>query len=382
MTKFLKMLPLLAMMLLVFWCTSTKQDLTPNPINSNSVDRVQQLVSTIAPSLGLTSEDVKADQLYRYDYDTQDWYEINWYSIERNEMSYDDYYNLAFSESRTFDGWFELAVWDWLMWYVVNYYSGDILCQSAVTWDGSSEDLDALISGEESDESDWDEFFKNAQYSISVSCAITPNQSSTSQIFFDGFWSEPFWHLYIRWNNLTFTTPESSINVSYPTWIKTENWYAFNAEEYEWSNIKWTIEKSECIDSSMWDTHDYSIIFTVDWDMVYQWCADEIDPVLYESQQWMLKSLMNITNYQPTIDVDIENASYVIYQWKKNYVDVSIYDGSETSRFVVLEKIYDWSWNVIYEWIPYEISDEDCESITKLDSDILDFYEFYYCPKG
>ena len=158
--------------------------------------------------------------------------------------------------------------------------------------------------------------------------------------------------------------------------------------EFSWYNIEWMIKKAKCSNDWLGEEHDYTANFTFttdDWELFYEWCADEIEFEFTESEEWTLKNFIKKTNYNYTQEYDANELNYVIQEITDNYMQVNFYINEENWEYhnyhAIFEKV-DNTWKVIFEGDGYNISDEKCEELNQYDNNLMEMFFLVTCPRG
>ena len=384
MTKNLKIFSLIALLSwLLFlngcefwWETPTNSNLPENEVTS--------IMKSYAKRLKLKESDIKEENFYWYNYtdidDTDN--EILWYNIKKSGIKPED----LPSTTEFFDGWQVNYIWDEIWGSVIDYQKDNIICSQwlfydqeipyeLMVWEWEDEEYD-----EEKYNNARDEFSKTITYSVDLSCGFKPEWSySTYDFYFDAEGMEPFWSLSIRWSKLTRFDPEK-IKDYYVSTLKKDG------ENIHFSgyNIEWDLTKEACIDGGKWDTHEYKIQIVMEWDMVYEWCADQYDTDFVIWEEWTLWNFVKKTNYQYKWNYKRENVSYDVFEMINNYVQVGLYEvdwENYNSTQLIMEKTDNWR-KVLYEWDGYEVDYDKCEELLQYDNNLMEMFFLVNCPRG
>ena len=331
-----------------------------------------------------------------YDYNnyTGWYYDIKWYSLALTGVK-------AFPNvNKVFDGRYVHYVGDEIWGSAVDYSKDNMICSYFLSleqeipyelinreWDYEDEQQQAEYDKKRSD------FYDIATYSVELSCGYIPEWAIQFKDFnYYAEWMEPFWHAYLVWNYISLFTPDG-IEDHYIDTLKSE-WENFT---FNWYDIDWKLEKSDCIDWWKWDTHEYKISFDVtkssywddgekhiDWTTHYEWCVDKENPKFVPWEEWTLKSFIKKSWYKYDKIYDQDKVSYTIGNMVGNYMIVNFYyvDGENYESYQNLIEISDNKLKVLYEWEWYDISDEECERLNQYDNNLMDMFFLKNCPRG
>lgn len=394
-SKLFSLLSIFLLWLIVAGC-ETKQPVNTE-IDNTQVDNIKLPENEIVDVLKWFADDINVD----YSNIKEDYFQ--WYNYSENDIEIPDivgwYYDLdGYSISvsglknlpntnKVFDGWYVFYAWDAIWAAAIEFSKDDILCHyyqwleqdipdELLAWDGDEEaDIDAFNAA-------WEEFQENATYSVELYCGYLTGTIQHKDFYFDAEWQEPFWYASFRWSLLNIFTPDW-MQEKYISTLKMDG----DDIVFKWYDLKWKIEKSECIDGWKWDTHEYTVSFDVSDEaepIHYEGCADRSDLGFVTWEEWTMVNFMNKANYNYTRGFDLDNVYYSIGEIVDNYVSVNIYEVEEydyDTYQIILEKS-DGGWNVLFEWNGYEISPEECEELNQYDHNLMDMFFLITCPRG
>lgn len=173
--------------------------------------------------------------------------------------------------------------------------------------------------------------------------------NQTDQIYLSAFWTEPFWNIEISGNvakffEMNMLDYENRIQIPVSIVLKWENY------EFSWEKIYWIFEKKDCIDWWKWDTHDYTVSITYEWNMLLFWCWDDYQRNLEDSDlqewniditwiEWWIEDCESTSPYRLENPEGITNISYSWYD-KQNIWN---------SYKILWNLTYEQNWEFIFE---------------------------------
>lgn len=342
-------------------------------------NKITSIVKDFAKKIWANYSDIKEEEFewYNYAQENNNDYTINWYSVEKSGVLPKD----SPSTVEFFDWWHVEYIWDEIWWSLIEFKKDDIICYYNLFYDQQVPyELMAWEWDYDSDEYNKarDEFSENLTYTLWLSCWLLPKSAPQFEnLYFNADGQEPFWSASIRWNTIIRFDPE-----------KTEYYYLSSIKQdgdnihLSWYNIEWDIKKEDCIDDGKWDTHDYKITISREWDMMYMWCADKIDPDFLIWEEWTLWNFIKKTNYQYKWKQKRSNVSYSIIDMVNKYMQVSLYEINEDvyeSYQLIMEKTEN-GWKVLYEW-DYDVDDDKCEELNQYDNNLMEIFFLRDCPR-
>lgn len=356
---------------------------TIDDTNENLPDnKAVSIVSDYAKLLNMWKSQIKEEEFQRHnlaDYENT-WYYIKWYSIEQSGIKPDDLPDIT----KFFDGRHTEYIWDEIGWSMIEFMLDDIICYDYLFYD--QEIPYELMTREwDYDEDEftkkWEDFQKTITYNTELICGFVPKWApSWLNAYFDAAGEEPFWSMSIRWSNIMWIEPEH-----------TEDYYISTMKingdniHFDWYDIQWDITKEDCVDGGKWDTHDYKINITIEWDMAYMWCADKIQTDFYVWEEWTLWNFVKKTNYQYKWTKKRDDVYYNVQDMANKFLYVSLYESTNndedyTPTQIIMENT-DNGWKVLYEW-DYDIDFDTCEELNQYNSFLMDMFFLRNCPRG
>lgn len=361
-------------------------------ISQNSTDwttnlpenEVTSIVKDFAKQLTIKGSDIQAETFKWYNHASQnyEWYDIDGYTISTVWIKNDE----IPSATKYFDGWIADYLGDSIAGWLISYTKDDIVCYFSTFYE--QEIPEELIAREwDLDDEEYNKareaFYDTATNKVTLTCGFLPEWIASFQdLYFDAMGQEPFRNASIRWNHIArFDT----------NWA---NDYYLGELQAQWNNLvfgwwdelKWIIKKANCVDDAIWEQHDYQVTFTIEWDMVFQWCADKVnlDSDLKIWEEWTLSSLAKKVNYKYQWSHNINDMTYMVLDIVNNYFYLDVFiqpkDWDFESYRLVLEKAESGR-NVIYEWGD-EVDHETCEELNQYDSNLMEMFFFLNCPRG
>ena len=345
-------------------------------------NKAVSIVSDYAKLLNVWKSQIKQEEFQRHnfiDYENT-WYYIQWYSVEQSGIKPSDLPDI----SKFFDGRHTEYVWDEIWWSMVEYMLDDIICYYYLFYDQEIP-YELMVREWDYDEDEfikkWNDFQASVTYNTELICGFVPKWApSTLTAYFDADGEEPFWSMSIRWTNIMWIEPENTEDY-YISTMKI-NWDNIH---FDWYDIQWDIIKEDCVDGGKWDTHDYKINITREWDMAYMWCADKIQTDFYVWEEWTLWNFVKKTNYQYKWTKKRDDVYYNVQDMANKFMYASLYESTNndedyTPTQIIMENT-DNGWKVLYEW-DYDIDFDTCEELNQYNSFLMDMFFLKNCPRG
>lgn len=371
---------LLWISVILSWCEKSP---IIDDTNDNLPDnKAVSIVSDYAKLLNVWKSQIKQEEFQRHnfiDYENT-WYYIQWYSVEQSGIKPSDLPDI----SKFFDGWHTEYVWDEIGWSMVEYMLDDIICYYYLFYD---QEIPYELMAREWDYDEdefikkWNDFQASVTYNTELICGFVPKWApSTLTAYFDAAGEEPFWSMSIRWTNIMRIEPENTEDY-YISTMKI-NWDNIH---FDWFDIQWDIIKEDCVDGGKWDTHDYKINITREWDMSYMWCADKIQTDFYVWEEWTLWNFVKKTNYQYKWTKKRDDVYYNVQDMANKFMYVSLYESTNNDEDYIPTQIImentDSGRKVLYEW-DYDIDFDTCEELNQYNSFLMDMFFLRNCPRG
>lgn len=369
-----------------FWTNENPEQWNKAPAKEDK--EVISILEKFADELNVDKGNIKPSEFDRTNFDNQPYeeYTLNGYTLA--EIKGVATKNLI-ETSKFFDWWHVNYIGDEAFWSRIEYTNDNIICYYSLSleqqipyelmvWE--DENWNEITDYEER----WKEFQEIATYETELTCWRLPeNTHRLTDYNFDLAGAEPFWNAAMRgWKIML--NDVNWIKYFFPDTVNQE----WDIIEFSWYNIKWMIKKAKCSNDWLGEEHDYTANFTFttdDWELFYEWCADEIEFEFTESEEWTLKNFIKKTNYNYTQEYDANELNYVIQEITDNYMQVNFYINEENWEYhnyqAIFEKV-DNAWKVIYEGEGYSISDDECEELNQYDNNLMEMFFLVTCPRG
>lgn len=204
------------------------------------------------------------------------------------------------------------------------------------------------------------------------------NQEDVDTRIFFAFGEEPFWSLYLEWEQVTFSNPDIE-EAKYTVAVsKTDDGVVFQGEGVSWKFVKQT-----CFDTSIGERHVYTASVNI-FDTPLQWCADAMqqyadgDDFFWYERSWSMEELIEETN----LPIENDAVGYMVQGINGPYVLIGI-SYEDWGYSIVMEKTAQ-GWEKVWAW--QDVDYGSCKEVQERDPDLWSWSVFLECsedmPRG